>query len=225
MLRLYAIEKMVMTHSNVSMIDKRTGKPVRIGEEGEQYVVVHPHPPKDEVATGTPVPFRQYFTDTGLSTGSNDMQVDGATTETQFYIKASQDKDIYIGRVSVVIADASATLNKFGNITALTNGVEFAWVSQDLGTTVIHEAMKTNFDFVRLGGGSPAFGDTAGAFRASNVSGNSEAYIPQIDFSEIFGMPWGVRLRKGTEDRLCFVVKDDTRGVDLFDAIGFGIEF
>lgn len=203
-----------------------TKNQAKVGLEGEVSVVVHPHPPRDENAfVGTPLPFRQYFTDDGYSTGDNDMRVDGSSTNVVFSIQAEQERDIYIGRISIVIADASATLNKFGNITALTNGVEFKWESQDLGETIIHEALKTNFDFVRLGGGKPSFGDAAGAFRAGNVSGNSEGYIPQIDFSEVFGMPWGMRLRKGTTDKLSFTVKDDVQAVDLFDAIGYGIRF
>lgn len=205
---------------------KGTGNAARVNGEGEINVVVHPHPPRDEEPiVGTPTPFRQYFTDTGDSSGDNDMLVDGSTTEQCFSISAETEKDIYIGRVSLVIADAGATLNKFGNITALTNGVGFEWISQDLGDTVIHEAMKTNFDFVRLGGGEPSFGDSAGAFRASNVSGTSEAYLPQVDFSDVFGMPWGVRLRKGTTDRLCFLIRDDVTTIDQFDAIGYGIRF
>ena len=203
-----------------------TGNKARVGQEGEVSVVVHPHPPRDENAFfGTPLPFRQYFTDDGYSTGSNDMRVDGSTNNQTFCIQAEEEKDIYIGRISVVIADASASLNKFGNLTALANGIEFRWVSQDLGDTIIHEALKTNFDFVRLGGGSPAFGTTTNAFRASNVSGNSEAYIPQVDFSEIFGLPWGIRLRKGTTDKLQFTIRDDVSGVDQFDTIGYGIRF
>ena len=140
-----------------------TENKAKVGAEGEVSVVVHPHPPRDENAfVGTPLPFRQYFTNDGYSTGSSDMKVDGSTTNQVFFIQAEEERDIYVGRVSVVIADASATLNKFGNITALTNGVEFKWESQDLGSTVIHEALKTNFDFVRLGGGKPAFGDESG---------------------------------------------------------------
>jgi len=202
------------------------GHSVRVGDEGEQYVVVHPHPPKNEIASiGTPTPFRQYFTDTGVSSGDNDMRVDGSTVNQDFFIEAAQDKDIYIKTVNIVIADAGATLNKFGNLTALTNGVEFLWRSQDLGTTIIHEGMKTNFQFVRTALGDPSVGDGTGAFRASNVSGTSEAYIPTVDFAKVFGMPWGVRLRKGTTDRICFKIKDDVTGVDEFDAIGYGFKF
>lgn len=203
-----------------------TGGGLKINGEGEASVVVHPHPPRDEDSVnGTAIPFRQYFTDDGYSTGSSDMKVNGSTTNQSFYIQAEEERDIYVGRVSIVIADASAALNKFGNITALTNGVEFKWTSRDLGETVIHEALKSNFDFVRLSGGSPAFGATTSAFRASNVSGASEGYIPQIDFSEIFGLPWGIRLRRGTTDKLVFTIRDDTSSVDQFDAIGYGIRF
>ena len=199
---------------SVNIEDSRKKHRLKINGEGEASVVVHPHPPRDEEAViGTPLPFRQYFTDDGYSTGDNDMKVDGSTTPQTFFIQAEQERDIYIGRISMVIADASAVLNKFGNLTALTNGVLFEWKSQDLGDTVIHEGLKSNFDFVRLGGGKPAFGDGAGAFRANNVSGTSEGYIPQLDFSEVFGMPWGVRLRRGTTDKLIFTIRDDVTGV------------
>jgi len=55
------------------------------------------------------------------------------------------------------------------------------------------------------------------------VSGTSEAYIPVLDFSTIFGMPWGFRLRKGTTDKLTFTVRDNLSGLDQFDAIAYGI--
>jgi len=209
---------------NANIVDGTGGvNRAKVGPEGALYTVVHPHPPALE-ETG-PIPFRQYFTDDGTMDGSNDMRVNGSSTEQSFYIKADPEMDTYIGSASVVIADAGATLNKFGNISELTNGVSFEWETQDQGTVVIHEGLKTNFMFVRLAGGAPAFGDGTTAFRAANVSGNSEAFLPMIDFSDIFGLPWGMRLRAGTDDKLKFTVRDNITGIDEFDIIGYGIRF
>ena len=69
-----------------------SGNTLKINGEGELNVVVHPHPPKNE--ENLAVPFRQYFTDDGTSSGSNDMRVNGATNSVDFYIKAETDRDI-----------------------------------------------------------------------------------------------------------------------------------
>jgi len=199
-----------------------TGTRAKVDDEGQLHVIVHPHPPKGEQITA--IPFRQYFTDDGTNVGSNDMKVDGSTTNVDFYITASTSKDIYIKTLSFVIADASAVLNKFGNITALTNGVKFEWVTNDQGIVEIHEGLKSNFDFIRICGGNPGIGTGTNSFRASNVEGNSEGYIPTMNMSITFGLPYGVRLRKGTKDSLRFTIRDNVTGVDAFNVVGYGIQ-
>jgi hypothetical protein len=200
-----------------------SGNKVRIGDEGEQYVVVHPHPPRNEVAA--PLPLRRYMTLDGVVGGDNDMRKDGSVNEIEFSIKAIDDKDIYVASLSFVISDAGATLSQFGNIGALANGFELKWVTQEFGTEVLADSLKTNFEFMRLAGGDPPFGDGANAFRANNISGTSEGYIPFIDFDEIFGIKWGLRLRAGTTDKLSLIIKDNVTGVDQFDCIGYGMRF
>ncbi len=195
----------------------------RINGEGEGSVVIHPHPPKDEVKTA--IPFRQFFTDDGSATGTTNMRVDGSTNNVDFFIQAIATRDIYIKTISVLIADVNATLDKFGTLTALTNGVEFKWVSAELGTVTIAAALKTNFAFVRLALGDPAFGTGANAFQAANIAGNSEGYLPVIDLAKVFGPPWGLRLKKGTLDSLRFTIKDNVTTIDGFDIIGYGIQF
>lgn len=165
--------------------------------------------------------FRQFLTVDGTAQGSNDMQVDGGTTSVEFFVPADTTNDLYISNLSFVIADATATLEKFGNITALTNGCDLEYFS-DGGTTTISDALKSNFDFVRLCLGNPPFGDGTGAFRASNVESNSEGYIPVLDFKRVFGIEWGIRLRPGTTDKIIVRVNDDTQGVDAFNCIAYG---
>jgi hypothetical protein len=153
------------------------------------------------------------------------MQVVGtAAIPIEFWASANHKRDIFIKTLSIEITDASASLNKFGNVTALSNGCELVWITKEEGEIVIADNLKSNYDFVRLGLGSPAIGSTTTAFRASNVSGNSEGYIPTVDFSTVFGMPWGMRLRKGTNDRLLIRIKDTTTGVDSFNILAYGIK-
>ena len=68
-----------------------TGNRLRINGEGELGVVIHTHPPVDEVLSS--YPFSQFFTDDGTSSGSKDMRVDGSSTSQEFYIAAMPDRD------------------------------------------------------------------------------------------------------------------------------------
>jgi hypothetical protein len=186
----------------------------RVNDEGALSVVAHQHPSLTDPTVG--IPSVLDFTN---AAGSADMQVAASLAAPQsFCIDARSDFDVYVKTVMVTIADQNAQLNQFGNLTALTNGVNFSWESQSLGSFVIKSAMKSNWDFVKLSRGNPSFGDGTAAFRAGNVSGNSEGYLPVIDFFALFGMQYGIRLRKGTTDRLVFQINDDTTGVDEFTA-------
>jgi hypothetical protein len=208
--------------NKVHPYDPQSGHGLTIGPEGEAYVVVHPHPPKNEEETS--LPYRSRFSD---SAGSTAMAVNGSITNVEFSLRAISERDIYVNSISVRIADGgSPNLNKFGNLTALTNGVEWKWTTSDNGVIVLHEGIQTNLEFIRTGHKTAAIGTGTDAYLA-DVSGNntSKAYLPIIDISEQFGKPWGMRLRKGTNDKITFVVKDDLTGLDAFDAIAYGVQF
>lgn len=200
-----------------------SGNKLKINGEGELTAAIHPHPPKDEEES--PLPFRQYFTDNGTSTGSDNMIVDGSSAAQRFYIEATEDYDIYIKTMSVRISDGSGALDLFGGLTALTNGVSFTWDTSEEGEYVLHDGIQTNLEFVRLAMGTPAFGAGTTAFKA-DVSGSGDAsYLPAIDLQAVFGTPWGLRLRKGTTDKVSFIVNDALAGLTTFNIIGYGIRF
>lgn len=202
-----------------------TGNVARIDPEGTFNAVLHNHPPvQDDVNA---IPFRQFFTDDGTPTGASDMKVTGTVSiPLIFSITADATRDTFVKTVAIVVADQNAVLNKFGNITALTNGVQFCHITSDTGTTILHDGMKSNFDFVQLAQGNPAFGDGTAAFRANNITTApaAEGYIPIVDFAQVFGFPYGLRLRKGTTDAIFFNIQDDVTGVDRFDAQGYGMQ-
>lgn len=204
------------------IVDSETSTHLHINGEGEASVVVHPHPPSEE--TITTVPFRQYMTDDGLSTGSNDMTVDGSVTNVVFSVKAQGDRDIYIKNLAVIVADAGSRLNLFGALAELTNGIEFIHSTNVEGDLVLHEAITTNLEFVRMALNTPTIGDGTSAFRADITGGGKDSYMPVIDFNATFGLSWGLRLQKGSKDEIKFIIKDDITGIDQFDVIAYGIK-
>ena len=121
-----------------------------------------------------------------------------------------------------MIADAGATMSKFGNITALTNGCNL-FFDRATGTITIHDTLKSNLDFVRLCLGQPAFGTAADSFRIKNDISTSEGYIPVLDLTKLVP-PFGIKLDLGTNQRFVLEVKDNTSTVDAFDAIAYGFD-
>ena len=202
-----------------------TGNKVKIDDEGAQFVVVHPHPPRDEKTA--PLPFRQYFTDDGTSSGDEDMIVIGtAAAPIDFYIEAVSGFDIYIKTLTVRISDNGSTLDKFGALTALTNGVKWIHKTDKDGEYVLHDGIKSNLEYVRTALCQPAYGAGTTAFRADiQGGGTDDTYLPVIDCATTFGTPWGLRLRKGTTDRLIFRIQDTLTGLSTYNTIGFGIRF
>lgn len=187
--------------------------------------------PAPAIAPHPVLPFVQFMTDDGLSSGSEDMQQAGTlAAPVEFWIPASSTADRWITSISFEIADQNATLNLFGTVAALTNGcrlyydhpsgeIDIAGVDGVAGGT----ALQSNWDFVRLCDGQPAFGTTTSAFRASNVSGNSEGYIPILDL-KTWMPPFGFKLDKGSNQRLVLEVRDTTTGVDSFNAFVKGFD-
>lgn len=202
-----------------------SGNKVKVNGEGEIPVVIHTHPPIDEQVES--FPFSQYFTDDGTSSGSNDMRVDGSTTSQAFSISAHEERDVWIKTISVRISDANSALNKFGALSALTNGISWEYSNNNLGEVTIQDEIKTNLDFMRIALASAAIGGSD-AFKADvggGGAGADDTYLPVIDMAQTFGFSWGLRLSKGSRDMIKFVVNDDlSTGIDQFDIIAFGVQ-
>lgn len=163
--------------------------------------------------------YRAYM---ATSAGSTDMKVNGSVTNVEFYVQATTGADRYITQLSFELTDASMTLNRFGYLLALTNGCTLSY--QKVGKTIIiHNAIKTNWDLVRLCSGNPAFGATINTFIASNVFGASEGIIPVLDFTKILP-PYGLKLDIDSTQKLIFTIRDDVTGVDSFNAIAYGFD-
>lgn len=185
------------------------GNPLKINGEGEIQVTVHTHPPEQESIPSFPIQFD--FTD---DAGSNNMVINGATTPTKFSVRALDDAELFIKRISVRLGDAGANFNEFGALPALSNGVQWSWVTST-GTVVLKEAIKDNLDWFRMSGQTPVIVDLSG--------GGADAVVVDLDMTKTFGMPYGIRLRKGSIDELSFTVRDNLAGITTFNMEAYGI--
>lgn len=205
------------------IVDAATGKSAKINGAGEFHVVVRPHPPRD--ASSIARPFRGRF---ATAAGSTDMAVDGSTNVQEFLISPTTGFDTYVKVLSFQIGDAgSLRLDHFGGLgAALANGVEILYQTQDMGEDVVHDGIKTNLEFIRLGLDTYPIGDTTNAFKAETQGGGAEdSYLPTLDLSRLFGLQYGMRLRKGSTDKLVVRVRDNLTGLLNFDCIAYGLNF
>lgn len=200
---------------DVEVLDSKTRNKLKIGREGEITVTQHTHPPHDEKVLS--YPWGQWFTDDGTPSGGEDMTVDGSSTPVRYFIKAQEDRDIYIKSISVLISQQNARLNLFGAQPALTNGVSFEYKNNDIGDVVLQDEIKTNLDFIRLGIDTQGLGSGSTAYRADISGSSADSYLPVLDLQRTYGMPWGLRLRKGSEDFLAFFVRDDLSALTTFN--------
>ena len=189
----------------------------KVSPEGFLFTQEAPYPPSSEETKITV--YREFLTLNNDGT-TTDMRVDGSTTSQIFYINAEPNFDIYITTVSFLIADAGASLNEFGGITALANGCRFYYEDNN-GEINIGTSLTSNFEFVRLCQGNPSFGGGNSAFLANNVVGPSEAFIPVFDFRN-FGFKWGLKLAASSQNRLVLEINDDVTSIDGFNAVAYG---
>ena len=192
---------------------------VDVEKSGAMSVVERPFPPFGVMQNVRP--FREFLTDDGTVTGSSDMLVDGSVTPVDFFVEAPQDADLYVTRISFIVVDQNMTLNQFGNIGALTNGMRLFYLDE-LGEVDIAEELLTNFDYVRLCSGLPSFGDGTTAFIANNVDFISEGIIPILDLKDTFGFRWGLEFRNGSQQKLVLRIRDDITGIDAMNVIVYG---
>ena len=206
------------------------------------YLRVQPSfiPPDDD--RDLKIIYRKFLTLNGDGSTIS-MLVDGSTTPQSFYINASQENDIYITSLSIIIQANSINLGQdfAGDGTGLTNGFRIYYEDKN-GEINIGTNLTTNFGFIRLCQGNPSFGTdvggstdafiipglTAGGGGKGGAKNAADGIIPVLDINTVFGFEYGLRLFKGTNNRLVFEINDDlTTGLGLnadMNVIAYGFE-
>lgn len=200
-------------------------QPVQIKGKGSEFAEIHdqgllisslPFPPID--VENKIVPFIGALTINGDRITTS-LSVDGSVTPVDAFIGPPVFGDLYLTTANILIADSGAiALNKFGSINGgLTNGINF-FVETENERLDISIALKTNFDFIRIGTLTVGTGGKTDAFQLSNTDNdNDDGYNPILDFTKV--SPVGIRLRADTLDKLGICINDDITGVATFNVI------
>ena len=185
-------------------------------EDGGVLTSILPYPPLN--VENKVIPFVGNLTLNGDGVTSS-LSVDGSTINVDAFIGPPVFGDLYLTSANILIGDSGVLkLNTFGSIAGgLTNGVDF-FIENANQRVVFASALKTNFDFIRVGTLTQGLGGKNDAYQMSNATpANEDAYNPIIDFTLI--SPGGVRLRKDTLDKLGIIIKDDITSVSLFNIL------
>lgn len=178
--------------------------------------------------TGTKNRYRFYralLGSTGADSGTTNMNVNGSVTAQEFYIGSHADYDIHIMGIAIVIADDSVVHNRFGNIstTTVTSGWDLYLIESD-ETTYLVENARTSGEVLFQSGFFNAYGDAASTWELTNwgplttdANDATTIYLPIATW-----VPVGVRLGRGTDDKLVSVVNDDLTGLTEFYCRVFG---
>lgn len=185
--------------------------------DGELCVIAAPFP---SLADQKVQPFRQYLTDDGTISGSNDMGVDGSVTNVDFYISADSVNDRYITTLNFAVAYGS--IGKpylWADGAALTNGTRLFY-ENPRGEVDIHEGMKSNQDLFRL-----TFNQIPTAWEVRHVNANNDyGYFISMDLTKL-SSAFGLKLDRGTDQRLICRIRDDAGTLaDTFNVIAYGFD-
>lgn len=155
----------------------------------------------------------QLFSSAGDGTGTANMNVDGSVTTQEFFINSSQECDIFLLNLVVVVADSAIVHNRFGNVPILTNGVTITVTESGTVTTII-DAVKTGGQFIAQSGALNTFGDGSTMQEVTNWTGNEDAMVLSLPLG-VF-VPTGIRLGRGRIDSMRLQINDDLTGLTEF---------
>lgn len=188
-----------------------------VTEDQEVCTIVAPYPP---LTLQKVQPFRQFLTDDGLSDGTNNMGVDGSSTNVDYFIAAKVDEDRYITSLNFLVGyGLSGQPNEWADGTALTNGSRLFYTSQR-GEVDIHEGIQSNQDLFRL-----SFSPIPTAWEVRHVSATNDfGYFVSMDLTRL-GLPFGIKLDRNSSQRLVIRIRDNAgTDADLFNCIAYGFD-
>ncbi len=178
----------------------------------ESHALRVTHYPPDLVPPNTANRYR-YFTALLGTTGADSGTTDMATTAAEYFISSNADYDLYITHILIVTADQNATHAQWGNIGVLTNGIDLVLTESGEGTTVINAA-KTHGQALAQTGlfGYHTGGNNAQAFILINWTSTQDAQTILVPVGDI--VPGGLRIGRGSKDKITLTTNDDVSGVD-----------
>ena len=172
----------------------------------------------DVLPTGTDNRLRLFSSklgSTGTDSGTTNQNTNGGT----YYINSASDYDIFITKIVVIIADTAVAHNTFGGVAALSSGWDL-YLTEAGQTTYIIEKAKTGGQVIAQAGLPGGYGDADTTWKLTKWTGTEDATALSIPVGEY--VPGGIRIGRGTTDRLVSTFTDDLTGLTEFSVIAIG---
>jgi len=188
-----------------------------VTEDGELSIISAGYPPLTEQKVQ---PFRQFMTDDGLSGGTNNMAVDGSSTNVDYYIPSDPSSDRYISTLNFIVGyGTTAQINEWADGTALVNGSKLFYENIH-GEHEIHDGIKSNQNLFRL-----AFYPIPTLWEQRHLgAANDYGYMVSMDLTRMVP-PYGIKLDAGSKQRLTMRIRDNTlTSADTFNCIAYGFD-
>lgn len=173
--------------------------------------VVPPVPP-----VGTVSRYRYYnklIGSTGAGSGVTSQNVNGVVTNQNFYISAHPDYDLHIMGIILIVASTIVSHNTFGNIAQLANGYDLS-IFENGEETKILDAVQTGGQMIAQAVFGHPYGNGLTSFELTKWTGNDDAQTVVVPIHEF--IPGGIRIGRGTLDKLQSTVADDLTGLSEF---------
>lgn len=142
----------------------------------------------------------------GLNAGDVDQVVNGSVTPVEFYIESDPDYDIFVMFVLVMISDVGTNHSEWGNMGVLPNGFDLI-VKESGQETFLIEKAKTGGQLIEQSGFYFPYGNAGTMNELVNWTGGADAQSALMPLREF--VPGGLRLGRGTFDRITAVVNDN----------------
>lgn len=161
------------------------------------------------VASGT-INRARYYNDYLYNGAVSNMAVDGSVTSQIFSVEAAGEYDLYITKIQILIASTQIANNKFGDLAALTNGWSLYAVEQGQTTTILDAVTTTGEMTIESGGTFVSLANWNPA--------NDNARVITINLLDAFPFDTlrGLRIGRGSKDRLSALVQDNLTGLAEF---------
>lgn len=195
----------------------KNGTPAEF-EDGRQIVSLYTCPP---LLPQKNIVFSQKVTDDGTSSGSDDLGVDGSGTAVDYWIPADDDNDRYLSKLSFICGyGASAEMFEFADSGAkLTNGIRIFYTNT-YGDEQTIANPKANYSFLRAS--LISFSISNWEQRGFAATGDY-GWLATIPLDAMIP-PFGIKLDRGTNQKLTITIRDDCTAADLFNCNAFGFE-
>lgn len=205
--------------ADVGVRDGGSSVTARVTEEGAFVTTLSSAVPvTEDVLT---IPFSRFLTVNGDGVTSS-LTVDGSSEDVEAFIGQDQDGDIYLTQLTVLLAGGTVGLNRFGNLAALANGIQFFY-EVTRGRIDFAEPIQTAFGLIRLGAETLPLGSKTDAFEMQNVGvANLDAYLPAVDLARWSPLGFGIRIRRDSLDKLGIVIRDDLSALGAFNILTAG---